>query len=118
MSVNLSLPEAEVRENRLGTLLAYHGSAGDLSKRSAGKSIDDNERTYSQCSDCAQGCAEVLTYYIQGAAVVIHSPIGCAHPAQAYVTHGAVAAARGVQASGIHAISYYLSSRISSLHRY
>ena len=109
MSVNLSLPEAEVRENRLGTLLAYHGSAGDLSKRSAGKSIDDNERTYSQCSDCAQGCAEVLTYYIQGAAVVIHSPIGCAHPAQAYVTNGAVAAARGVQASGIHAISTNIS---------
>ncbi|WP_010256260.1 nitrogenase component 1 [Treponema primitia] len=76
MSIFSTTPEIEVRERRLHSIISYTGSAKDLYEKSKDRSIVHTERSYSQCSSCAEGCAGVVTH-IRDTAVVFHAPIGC-----------------------------------------
>ncbi|MDR1070152.1 MAG: nitrogenase, partial [Gracilibacteraceae bacterium] len=94
MSINLDMPEVEVREQRLRAILSYHGTASELCAKSKDKALVHKDPGFSQCSDCAQGCSQ-LTAAIRGAAVVAHSPIGCINPAQGNSQNEATTRARG-----------------------
>lgn len=84
MSINLATADVDVRERRLKAILTYEGSASDLNAKSEDGSLKTSKRAYQQCSDCSQGCAETITYCIKGAAVIVHSPIGCCSDSSAY----------------------------------
>ncbi|MDR0514334.1 MAG: hypothetical protein LBG81_04120 [Coriobacteriaceae bacterium] len=87
----------EVRERRLKSILTYQGTAHDLNERSKCLSLKTARRPFQQCSDCSQMCAETLTYCIKGAAVVVHSPIGCCSEASpSNVSINVVARSRGI----------------------
>ncbi len=77
MNTMLNLTEFEIRERRLRSVISYHGTASDLNEKSKKTALKCGSRTYQQCSDCSQGCAETVTYLIKDAAVIVHSPIGC-----------------------------------------
>jgi nitrogenase molybdenum-iron protein alpha chain len=77
MSTTTSVCELEIRERRLKSVITYHGTATDLNEKSKTESLKCGSRTYQQCSDCSQGCAETVTYLLKDAAVIVHSPIGC-----------------------------------------
>jgi len=78
VSINLNLPEVEPREQRLGSILSFHGKASELYEKSLGCKIKMQGRTFNQCGSCASACAFVLNSIILDAAVVNHAPIGCA----------------------------------------
>lgn len=97
MGVNLQLSEAEVRDRRLKSIISYRGSAGGLEARSRAGELPCGGRTYGQCSDCAQGCAETITYLVKEAAVVVHAPIGCCNNASNYhVQSNIITRVRGI----------------------
>ena len=77
MSVDLTQTEVAVRENRLKSIIFYNGKASELSNPENADTFVCKERSYSQCSDCAQMCASTITYFVRDAAVVVHSPMGC-----------------------------------------
>lgn len=77
MSSSLEQAEVTVRENRLKSIIYYNGKASDLAGRKSPDEFACKERSYSQCSDCAQMTAATITYYVRDAAVVVHSPMGC-----------------------------------------
>lgn len=76
MSSKLDQTEVSIRENRLKSIIYYNGKGSDLANAKA-EQFACKERSYSQCSDCAQMTASTITYFIRDAAVVIHSPMGC-----------------------------------------
>jgi len=69
-------PKVDIRERRLHSITSYSGTAKDLYEKSKTRDLPLDERSYSQCSSCAEGCAQIGTR-IQGGAVVYHAPIGC-----------------------------------------
>lgn len=77
MSIDLSQTEVTIRENRLKSIIYYSGKAGELASATDANAFACKERSYSQCSDCAQMCAATITYFVRDAAVVVHSPMGC-----------------------------------------
>ena len=105
MAINISKAEVETRDNRLGALVAYHGSASELQQASNKRQLKEDQRLYSQCSDCSQGCAETLSYMIRDAAIVVHSPLGCLDPVEKYERVDASARARGLEPHKIQVIS-------------
>ena len=106
MSINLSNSQVNIRDNRLGSITSYHGDAQTLIEQSKTRSIPFKTRSYSQCSDCSQGCAETLVYHIRGAAVVTHAPIGCnAGVSGQNYTARAVSVARGQEIHSVKMIS-------------
>ena len=76
MSSKLDQTEVSIRENRLKSIIYYDGNASDLANASDEEFVC-KERSYSQCSDCAQMTASTITFFIRDAAVVVHSPMGC-----------------------------------------
>lgn len=105
MSINLESADVEVRERRLKSVLTYQGTAADLNERSKSDSLKTAKRAYQQCSDCSQMCAATLTYAIQNAAVVVHSPIGCFSETSATdVGLESVSRARGTQLGRVQAV--------------
>jgi len=106
--VRLDLPEVEVREQRLRATVSYNGTARDLSRRSKNFSLVNHERGFEQCSTCQQGCAGIA-YNVRGAAVVEHSPIGCAQPASAAMGINVANAARGLPDQSVNVLSTNLS---------
>lgn len=76
MGSRLDQTEVSIRENRLKSIIYYNGKATDLAN-AGGEEFACKERSYSQCSDCAQMTASTITYFVRDAAVVIHSPMGC-----------------------------------------
>jgi len=105
MAIDIKKSEVETRDNRLGAVLAFHGKASTLQKDSSKRAVKEDQRIYSQCSDCSQGCAEVLSYMIRDAAVVVHSPLGCLSPVSIYERVEASSKVRGVEAPKIQVIS-------------
>lgn len=77
MSTTIETAELEIRERRLHSVITYHGTATDLNEKSKKLALKCGSRTYQQCSDCSQGCAETVTYLLKDSAVLVHSPIGC-----------------------------------------
>ncbi len=106
MSINLDHMEVEVRERRLHSTLSYSGTACDLNEKSKLRQMSCKLRTYGQCGDCAEECAEAMTVLVQGAAIVSHAPIGCGTNASVYNIIGrAGAKARNLKAHKVQIIS-------------
>lgn len=90
MAINLRTPEAETREQRLGTITQWDGNAAQLAKDSAftfgcgrdcgrgGKRLCEQSSPYSQASMCAEQIAVTNATIIKDTVVIQHSPIGCA----------------------------------------
>lgn len=73
----LSTAEVEIRDRRLKSIISFQGTASELQEHSVQLKKPDKDRCFSQCSDCAQMCAATVCYNVRGAAVVVHSPMGC-----------------------------------------
>lgn len=106
--VRLDLSDVEVRDRRLGARVAYNGTARDLSERSKKLSLVNYERAFEQCSNCQQSCAGI-SYSVRGAAVVEHSPIGCAQSCGASLEVNVANRARGLASQAVNVLSTNLS---------
>ena len=93
MPINLSASSPEIRELRLNSVTSFRGTASELYESSLAGSIKNEISCYGQCSDCQEFCANTLLTFIQDAAVVCHSPIGC-YSIQAVRDNGGHACAR------------------------
>lgn len=90
MPINLRIAEAEGREQRLGTITQWEGSAGDLARDSAfthgkgkgcgggGRRLCELESPFTQATMCAEHIAVTNATIIQGALLIQHAPVGCA----------------------------------------
>lgn len=78
MAVQLNNSESGTRENRLGSITAYHGTLRDLHQKAGCGGLKDRGRCYSQASLCNAACALSQLSFITDAAVVHHAPAGCA----------------------------------------
>ncbi|ALK09361.1 nitrogenase component 1 [Blastochloris viridis] len=95
MPINLKTPAVETREQRLGTITQWEGSARQLARDSAftygcakgcnpdargqgGRRLCESSTPYSQASMCAEHIAVTNATIIQRSVVVQHAPIGCA----------------------------------------
>lgn len=90
MAINLKSSVVENREQRLGTVVRWDGSAAQLVQDSAftydtgvdcgrkGQRLCEKESPFTQASMCVECIAVTNAAVIQGATVVQHSPIGCA----------------------------------------
>jgi len=108
--VNLDLSSVDVRERRLKAIISYNGTAKDLAEKSKTTSLSIEERSFEQCSDCAQGCAQIL-YMVRGAAIVEHSPIGCCIPAQPMLYVNVANKARGLEPQKVNVISTNITEK-------
>lgn len=75
--INLDLPTVTIREMRLGSITAYHGTASDLVSHAQKGTLKETERQFSQCMGCSSGQAFCMLSMITDAVVVNHAPVGC-----------------------------------------
>ncbi|MDP4178836.1 MAG: nitrogenase component 1 [Bacillota bacterium] len=112
MSINLSLPELDVREKRLGAIISYNGSAQDIYEKSLKRAIKPKERSFSQCAACSSSCAFGIISNIIGAVIINHAPVGCASDfAQAQNGLRRGAALRSIEVGKFKAISTNLEEK-------
>lgn len=78
MVVNTKLHAHETRENRLGSITGYSGTLKDLHHKACCGTLQDKERCFSQASTCNAACAFSILSFIVDAAMIQHSPSGCA----------------------------------------
>jgi nitrogenase molybdenum-iron protein alpha chain len=90
MAINLRTPQAETRDQRLGTITQWEGSAEELARDSAftygcgrdcgpgGRRLCELSSPYSQASMCAEQIAVTNATIIKDTVVIQHAPIGCA----------------------------------------
>jgi len=78
VSINIKAPEVVIRENRLGSITGFAGTAKELCESSESKRLCDRKRTFSQCLGCSSGNALCQLVMIQDAVVINHAPLGCA----------------------------------------
>jgi nitrogenase molybdenum-iron protein alpha chain len=76
--LNLNQSNFLCREQRLGAITGYDGTAADLAQRSREGTLCNRRRTFTQCGTCASQTAICQVSLIQDAAVVNHAPLGCA----------------------------------------
>lgn len=106
MSIFSESTEVEIRERRLHSTLSYHGDAADLNEKSKQRTLSCKERYYGQCSECAVGCTETITYHVIDAAVVSHAPVGCSvNVSNHHILGRAASNARGLATHKVHMIS-------------
>lgn len=74
---NTLTTEVETRDRRLRSITSFVGRASELQQGAVEQKKVDRPRCFSQCSDCAQMRACTIVSHIRGAAVVVHSPMGC-----------------------------------------
>lgn len=74
---NLKQPEVQIRENRLGSITGFEGTASELVKCSREGKLTDGTRSFSQCMGCSSSTALCQLSMIQDAAVINHAPVGC-----------------------------------------
>ncbi|MGN0144729.1 MAG: nitrogenase component 1, partial [Clostridium sp.] len=86
--LNLDVSNVEKRETRLGTIIAWDGSASELIKQSdysgrgcgrrkAGCRLCEIEGPFAQGSGCSNEMIECQAGQIRDAVLIQHSPIGC-----------------------------------------
>jgi nitrogenase molybdenum-iron protein alpha chain len=75
-TIHLQKPEVSIRENRLGSITGFQGSAKELVELSH-CGLKDTKRSFSQCLGCATSHAACMVILIQDAAVISHGPVGC-----------------------------------------
>lgn len=68
---------APIREQRLGSIIGYEGTAADLVERSHTGRLRNRNRSFTQAASCSSSCAICLLSLVQDAAVVNHAPLGC-----------------------------------------
>jgi nitrogenase molybdenum-iron protein alpha chain len=89
MPINLRTAEAETREQRLGTITQWDGSASQLAAdsvfthgcgraRDGGRRLCEAASPFQQASMCAEHIAVTNATIIRDSVVIQHSPIGCA----------------------------------------
>lgn len=76
--VNLNASEVQVREQRLGSITGFAGTAAGLVSCSNAGGLQDASRSFSQCMGCSSGNAFCQLSMITDAAMVNHAPVGCA----------------------------------------
>ncbi len=75
--INLSEPEVQTREKRLGSITGFIGTASQLVRCSRNKGLEDAPRSFSQCMGCSSSTALCQLSLIQDAVVINHAPVGC-----------------------------------------
>lgn len=112
MSINIHSPEVLIREIRLNSVLAYHGTAKDLCTKSGRESLSCRDCSFNQAGDCSAQRALLQVILIRDAAVVNHGPIGCAADFSGFnkKNRGALVS-RGYEAANIKAISSNLQEK-------
>jgi nitrogenase molybdenum-iron protein alpha chain len=90
MPINLHVSEVETREQRLGTITQWDGTAGQLARDSAfthgcakgcdngGRRLCELDSPFAQATMCAEQIAVTNATIIQQSVVIQHAPIGCA----------------------------------------
>jgi nitrogenase molybdenum-iron protein alpha chain len=77
MSIFTNVPEVDVRERRLHSIISYNGTGRDLYEKAKDCSVTCNDRSFSQCASCSENTAMTVMARTRDTAVVLHSPIGC-----------------------------------------
>ncbi|MDR3294904.1 MAG: nitrogenase [Clostridiales Family XIII bacterium] len=77
MSINLSEPAVQLRELRLKTITGYSGDAEHLLGCTKTGTLQNRERSFSQCGSCGADQVMNMLLTLQDAAVVEHGPAGC-----------------------------------------
>lgn len=75
-TVNLSLPDVQIREIRINSITGFLGNADELVKLSE-SGIKDHNRKFTQCVGCSTARAGCMVSMITDAAVISHGPVGC-----------------------------------------
>ncbi|MDR2740718.1 MAG: nitrogenase [Treponema sp.] len=76
--VNLKAAQVPVREQRLGSITGYAGTASDLVYQARSGCLREKSRSFSQCLGCSTAQAACTVVLIQDGAVISHGPVGCA----------------------------------------
>jgi nitrogenase molybdenum-iron protein alpha chain len=82
--VNLKAAEVQVRENRLGSITGFEGTAKELVEKARAGVLQDKNRSFNQCLGCSTSNAACTTILIQDAVTISHGPVGCAGCLQEY----------------------------------
>ncbi|GHU25424.1 nitrogenase [Spirochaetia bacterium] len=77
-TVNLKASMVPVRENRLGSITGFSGTAAELVGCARQGCLKEKSRSFSQCLGCSTSNAACTLILIQDAAVISHGPVGCA----------------------------------------
>lgn len=77
MSINLKEPNVPIRENRLGSITGFKGTAKELVQCSHSGKLKECSRKFSQCMGCNATQAFCQLSMIKDVAIVNHAPIGC-----------------------------------------
>ncbi|MBR0100611.1 MAG: nitrogenase [Treponema sp.] len=109
MSISITTPEVQTRDHRLGTVADFHGAASRILELSNERKLGGSPRRFSQCSDCSQRLCEGQLYIIRGAAVVVHSPIGCCSPEIMQINSRVFGKIRGLEPNDVHVICSNIS---------
>jgi nitrogenase molybdenum-iron protein alpha chain len=75
--INLNVAEVQIRENRLGSITGFGGTAKELVTRARNGTLEDKNRSFSQCNGCSTMIAACTVSLIQDGAVISHGPVGC-----------------------------------------
>jgi len=124
MAINLKTPVVESREQRLGTVIAWDGSASKLAKESGYASGDcsscgskarklcEAQGPFTQGSICSEMMVECQAGNVRDAVTVQHSPIGCG---AGQVIYNSIfrngLASRGLPVQNLHLISTNLREK-------
>ncbi|MDR0390828.1 MAG: hypothetical protein LBH59_02900 [Planctomycetaceae bacterium] len=86
--INMNVATCEIREQRLGMIIGWHGNAAelsDISKRSRGCGREGRRQCelcelkspFTQTSVCSEQMVEYLAGNVRNAVLIEHAPIGC-----------------------------------------
>jgi len=76
--INLKSKGSQTRETRLGSITGYCGTLQQLGTRAGCGGLKSQDKCFSQASLCNAACALGVLSFITDAAIVQHSPSGCA----------------------------------------
>ncbi|MDR1787003.1 MAG: nitrogenase [Treponema sp.] len=77
-TINLKAAQVPVREQRLGSITGFAGTAWGLVKEARAGCLRDKARSFSQCLGCSTAQAACTIALIQDAVLISHGPVGCA----------------------------------------
>lgn len=77
-NIDLTQLAVTTREDRLGSITGFNGSASELVKCAHAGKLKDTSRTFTQCMGCNARNAFCQLAMIKDAAIVNHAPVGCA----------------------------------------
>ena len=124
MAINLKTPVVESREQRLGTIIAWDGTASELAEESGyargscagcgpkARKLCEIRGPFTQGSICSEMMVECQAGNVRDAVTVQHSPIGCG---TGQVIYNSIfrngLAARGLPVQNLHLISTNLREK-------